>query len=405
MDLAEATRQALLILEEEQINPTVDYTFVSSDWRRQLENLNEALQSLHNPLLNIHAMRQLRPRPVTETPKLYVFRSRNFDLLRILYEQIHTDERPQFIGSILTLVRTGTTTNKVVSGARFPHFLNKTSCLPLVLEFCIRTNNGPVFFEFLQPMKHVHTGVAIMLMQLEETIALNYDHFSQVELEKIPEMLENLHRVAESLTLKTIEAAGKQVPNPRYRVSLHKLGNAIVNSIYGIAEECRKAVYYYIRDELQKRPNLEVESDKKTVEDYLTRLGFGPDLVGALNAAENEYKSATNQFELKNSLNHLRSFLEHLHRQAAQSIAAAAGELAGDKWGAATIYLRQKGLYTQQHEDFATSVYRLVSDKGIHPLGAPPEYARLLRNVVIEYGVMFLSVLDQRGVRITNPAP
>jgi hypothetical protein len=31
---------------------------------------------------------------------------------------------------------------------------------------------------------------------------------------------------------------------------------------------------------------------------------------------------------------------------------------------------------------------------------ADREYARLLRNVVIEYGVMFLTVLDKRGVTI-----
>ncbi len=39
-----------------------------------------------------------------------------------------------------------------------------------------------------------------------------------------------------------------------------------------------------------------------------------------------------------------------------------------------------------------------MSDEGVHPLIAEPEYARLLRNVVIEYGVMFLATLDKKGV-------
>jgi hypothetical protein len=40
-------------------------------------------------------------------------------------------------------------------------------------------------------------------------------------------------------------------------------------------------------------------------------------------------------------------------------------------------------------------------DTSVHPLGADQEYARLLRNVVIEHGVMFLTVLDKNGVKIS----
>src|SRR5450755_4740489 len=70
--------------------------------------------------LNIYAMRQQRPRPVTETPSLYVFSNSNFDLLRTILEQIHSDERSLFIDEILKLVKSGTTNHKSSpSGARF----------------------------------------------------------------------------------------------------------------------------------------------------------------------------------------------------------------------------------------------------------------------------------------------
>jgi hypothetical protein len=103
---------------------------------------------------------------------------------------------------------------------------------------------------------------------------------------------------------------------------------------------------------------------------------------------------------LKSCLGHIRSFLEHLHREAAKSIAAAAGNTVGDRWGNATIYLRQQGYFTKQHEAFITSLYTLISDASVHPLVAEREYARLLRNVVIEYGVMFLTVLAKKGVKV-----
>jgi hypothetical protein len=61
-----------------------------------------------------------------------------------------------------------------------------------------------------------------------------------------------------------------------------------------------------------------------------------------------------------------------------------------------TGYLRQKGFLSQQEEDFVTSLSTLISDEGVHPLIAEPEYARLLRKVVIECGVMFLAI-GQKG--------
>jgi hypothetical protein len=53
----------------------------------------------------------------------------------------------------------------------------------------------------------------------------------------------------------------------------------------------------------------------------------------------------------------------------------------------------------KQHEAYVTSLYTLISDASVHQLGAEREYARLLRNVVIEYGVMFLTVLAKKGVK------
>lgn len=121
----------------------------------------------------------------------------------------------------------------------------------------------------------------------------------------------------------------------------------------------------------------------------------------ALDAAEQDYRSTATTFELKNCLGHLRTFLEHLHRDAAKAVALATGATVEDSWGKATIYLRQQGFFTQRHEDFVTKFYTLISDESVHALGTDREYARLLRNVVIEYGVMFLSVLDKQGIRLS----
>ncbi len=52
-------------------------------------------------------------------------------------------------------------------------------------------------------------------------------------------------------------------------------------------------------------------------------------------------------------------------------------------------------------EAFVTSLYTLVSDEAIHPTVAQREYARIRRNMIIEYGLLFLSVLDKKGFKVS----
>ena len=92
--------------------------------------------------------------------------------------------------------------------------------------------------------------------------------------------------------------------------------------------------------------------------------------------------------------------MEGLHEQACQPIAAKAGTAAPKKWGKSTEMLRGNALLTVQEEQFATALYALISDEGVHPLFAEREYARLLRNMAIEYGLMFLTKLEKAGINV-----
>jgi len=55
----------------------------------------------------------------------------------------------------------------------------------------------------------------------------------------------------------------------------------------------------------------------------------------------------------------------------------------------------QEGVLTKTEEAFVTSLYALVSDTGVHPLVAEREYARLVRNMNIEYGLLFLTRVEK----------
>ncbi|MGA2534831.1 MAG: hypothetical protein ABSF53_02360 [Terracidiphilus sp.] len=42
---------------------------------------------------------------------------------------------------------------------------------------------------------------------------------------------------------------------------------------------------------MQQKPNFEIEDDKRKIEGFLAKLGFSNAMIGAMNAAETEYKS------------------------------------------------------------------------------------------------------------------
>ena len=54
---------------------------------------------------------------------------------------------------------------------------------------------------------------------------------------------------------------------------------------------------------------------------------------------------------------------------------------------------------TVKEQQFAIQFYALMSDTGVHPLVAEREYARLMRNMSIEYGLLLLTKLDKLGLK------
>jgi hypothetical protein len=145
--------------------------------------------------------------------------------------------------------------------------------------------------------------LAIMMRQLEETIPLNWDWFSNEQLREIPKWLAPLRKIADRQTHSARgPRGGPMVNNPHYIMGHEREANQIVKSIDDIAKECRQARFWYLKGRLQRTVNIEVESDKSRVEGFLTKLGFSDDMIKTLNAAENDYRSTTNPFELKSCL-------------------------------------------------------------------------------------------------------
>jgi hypothetical protein len=245
-------------------------------------------------------------------------------------------------------------------------------------------------------------GLALMLMQLEETIALNFTLFDKQELKDMQTWLAPLKERADLQTHSARGSIGNIVNNPHYRSGREREANQIVDSIDRIAAECNQAIFLYIKGALRQARSFEIESDKVKVEGYLKNLGFDAVLQEALDQAEKEFRYDASGFELKTCMSHLRSFLEQLHAQACAAIAAGTTPVTEyNKWGLTVAFLRKREYLSSQEEKLVGGIHAIMSEYGVHPLIAEREYVRLLRNMVIEYGLLFMSILDKRGIKIS----
>lgn len=403
MDFHKALQSAGRILTEELERPTITYSDNMSDIiqpGKPIVNIAAVLaKAKDRPYLDL--LRKQRPRQVMETPSVYTFKGTNYDLLLAIFNQVDPDRRGEFVDNILKLVKQGGRVIALNGREYFPSLMGCASDLPLIAEFCVRTGYAEQLFAATNSLPTPTCGMAIMMMQIEETIALNFNLFTDSELEKIPGWLTPLREMADSQTYSARGTRGKMVDNPHYKSGKENEGKGIVEAIDGIVAECRQAQYFYLKGALQQTVNLEIESDKARVESFLKQLGFRDEMVQALNAAESDYRSNSTAFELKNCIGHLRSVLEFTHREAASAIAVSAGENVPSDWNAAVGYLKCKDFITPQQEKLVRGLWALLSDEGVHPIMAKAEFARLLRNMVIEYSLLFLTILDKKGIKIS----
>ena len=267
-----------------------------------------------------------------------------------------------------------------------------SSELPLVAEFVVRRGDKQLFTSALGKAA-LSPGLTLLLMQLEEMIALNFTLFTDEEYTQL--------RAAMEIIRGTIRKYYERQATPGSTIeqnTIHHVCREIPVLCASVSEGCRKAAFLYLKGSLLPGMNLEINQDKNTVRTFLEKLGFAQLLVQSLDEAERLYRTGATPFDLKSSLGHLRSFLEQLHIQACEAAHKRFGGSPPSKWGEALKFLSDSAVLTRPEELFASQFYTLMSDTGVHPLIAEREYARLMRNMSIEYGLLLLTKLDKLGL-------
>jgi hypothetical protein len=397
MSLEEVVDRAAQILEEERRYPTVKYIVLASDQAKK-EDLDPT-QKILSALDRIAARDALdtnrggNPRTILQDKDYrFQFQSDNYELLIALLTRASEIDRPRLMQAIVSTIGGFPGAAKNAS-ASFPSWKMHSSELPLVAEFLIRNGGRGLFIGALESAA-ISPGVIVLLLHLGDIIALNFSIFSESEYSQIADALEKCKNAAQRLS--GLRAYPRPLADSGYNVG--GIIADLVSECNTVIELCRKAGFLLLRSALKEDLNLEINQDKYVVQEFLTNLGFSDPLVASLNEAERLNHAAASPFELKASMVHLRSFMECLHRESIPGICSLKGAAPPEaKWGAELAFLRNHGIISKQEEQFVGGLFAVISDEAVHPIIAEREYARLARNVVIEYAVLYLKRLSKLG--------
>lgn len=381
MDLQNAIDKAQQILDQERAEPTISY---SQMFTREIASAMGTLA-----LASTRGAHHIR-----EDPRSCLFQSANFDLLSVLLDQVPQAERPAFFGVLRS---------RILDDKAFRHkyrdvlsagsWKQCSSELPLIAEFLTRRGDKQLLIGALSEAP-VGPGQTLLLVQVQEIIALNFTLFREDEYPLLLAAIESIHRTVEQRAGQRKRSQDTVESNSIYH-ACREMPEVCVH----IKETCRKARYLYVKSELSLDTNLEINQDENAVRSFLEDLGFSHLLVQSLNEMERSYRAAATPFELKSSMSHLRSFLEGVHLEACSAANKKFGGSIPAKWGDSLPYLRDHGVLTLKEEHLVSALYTLMSDTAVHPLIAEREYARLMRNMSIEYGLLLLTKLNKLGLK------
>jgi hypothetical protein len=377
LNVEEAIRLAEKVLDEERHAPTVHYL------------LRQPVVSMAAPAALAYRERGQHPRTVQPTPGAHQFSSENYGLLVGFFSELDTDGRTRFINALCRHIAAADTyqvTKGDVLGTG--SWRRTTSELPLIAECLIRQRYSKELLAAL-PRAPLRPGLTMLLLQLEEIIAFDFTLLSDSDYATLRDLLPALSARIDQLRRET-RVADVTESNIRYH-----LVEEVPPICDGLTEMCRKAVFLRLRESRTSDVNTEIQTDRDQVGSFLQRLSFSKVLIASLEQAERSYREATNAFEYKECMSHLRSFLEDMHKEACVLVHRKRGGVLPATWGKAIAYLAQEAVLTKSEEEFVTALYRLISDAGVHPLVAEREHARLMRNMNIEYGLLFLTRLDK----------
>ena len=157
--------------------------------------------------------------------------------------------------------------------------------------------------------------------------------------------------------------------------------------------------YQLIKKELEFE-NIEINLDKELVQNEINKFGFSDDLNKCLNRFEDNYRKAKDEFDFKETMGHIRSFMELLIEQIAgkvKNISQVPSSHDFSKFGGNRSYLKRKDVkfLDPDQDNLLGNIYKFISGTGVHTIKSQRECARLAKNITIEWALFLFRRLEK----------
>lgn len=294
----------------------------------------------------------------------YVFKSKNFELLKSLLGRLKTLQEIDYFYSHLKT-----------------YLLNKKFDYSLIIIFLMKTDG-------IQPtLKYLEIEVKKIILDypfhefLQSLIFMIIHEHYVITDEEVKDLKIFVDLIESKLKTKTSD------------LIFPLLKNNLIDKIGILKSQLSAIEYNRLSQDLLTGINFEVNRDKEEVFHYLEKFGFSNELIKSIEYVENAYQSAKSDFDYKTCTDHLRSFTSVLINETAVSIAKYFKEPLPDK--NFHIYLKSKKFFASNKESDLFQAFRnYLSSDSVHRLSGEKEMARISKNICVEFALMMTQRLE-----------
>ncbi len=333
---------------------------------------------------------------------VYRFCNKTVELLLALFQKLSSAKEKNFFQSIMGMPFGF---SKRIMG--IPIYSLIYSRLDFIVMFFIKSGKIDAVLEGIKTRKSIGAKDEKIFCAIREILHCEPSIFNEDRLDVLELIVRNFkhiissERVKKAETLERFASFGLRDPS-RYSLEISDdTLNIYEDHLKKIEEQISKIRFERYESELLEGLNLETNQDKEELKVKIKEFNFNPELNKCLDKVDSSLQKAEDEFDLKTSIDLIRTFIEKLVISVASEIVRniniQPSEKLNGKIGRARNYFRSREVqFLSENEDnLLGAIYGFMSYVGTHTLTSDKEYARIARNITIEKALFLVKKLDK----------
>lgn len=308
---------------------------------------------------------------IVNKPEEYKFTNKHVILLKSLYLQLDLKTKKEFVTYLLKYIKSGNISYGKTALNALIHIGEFTKSFKSIQND---------FSKYTQEVFYSH-----IFIELTEIIEYEWNIFKPSEITEIASWID-----------KTINKKNSLGSEMRNYSNLYKNFIPVFNRL---CNQINQLNFDRLEKEIYEGFNPEINEDKEKLIIEFNKYDFPKDLAQTLDVIDQKISNASNGFDFKECMGHIRTFTERFYESIANSIDIENGKKINsiDSEEVAKFFIKKK-LISEDQGKILTSLQHFLSNLGVHRLKSKAEDARLSRNMAIEFSLYLMrKIKDTRN--------